>query len=324
MFYNFYSSYPVVIILALLIDILIGWPNKLFIIIGHPVTWIGKVINFLEKTLNKKQFNKLKKRNLGILMICFLSFPIMISAIFLTSFLKEWPFYVIIEAILIWPFLAIRSLHAHVYAILLELERNDLGAARIALSKIVGRDVKNLNEEQICKASIESLSESTADGVIAPIFWALVFGFPGILFYKIINTLDSMVGYKNERFKDFGWASARLDDLINWIPARLTAFLIVVLAYNPLKAFLFSSKNSTASPSPNAGWPQSAMAYALQIRLMGKKSYNGVIIDQASINEHAPFPKKENLREALKLYKKTIVLVTIILIISSFLWSLYK
>jgi adenosylcobinamide-phosphate synthase len=324
MFSNFYSSIPIIIILALLIDILIGWPNKLFIIIGHPVTWIGKAINFLEKTLNKQQFSLIQKRVLGILMICFLTLPIVTSAIYLNSFMKDLPFYIIIEAILIWPFLAIRSLYTHVYAILLELERDDLVSARIALSKIVGRDVKNLNEEQICKASIESLSESTADGVIAPLFWVLVFGFPGILFYKIVNTLDSMVGYKNERFQDFGWASARLDDLINWIPARLTAILISALTSNPLKAFLFSSKNSLASPSPNAGWPQSAMAYALQISLMGQKSYNGLVLEQASINEYAPSPKRENLRESLKLYKKTIILVTAILIVFSFLWSLNK
>ena len=171
---------------------------------------------------------------------------------------------------------------------------------------------------------IESLSESTADGVIAPIFWVLVFGFPGILFYKIVNTLDSMVGYKNERFQDFGWASARLDDLINWIPARLTAIFISALTSNPLKAFLFSRKNSLASPSPNAGWPQSAMAYSLQISLMGQKSYSGFVVEQASINEYAPSPKRENLRESLNLYKKTIALVTAILIVFSFLWSLNK
>ena len=321
MFSNFYSFIPIIIILALLIDILIGWPNKLFIILGHPVTWIGKAINFLEKTLNKQHFSVIQKRVLGILMICFLTLPIVISAIYLTLFLKELPFYIIIQAILIWPFLAVRSLYTHVYAILLELERDDLGSARIALSKIVGRDVKNLNEEQICKASIESLSESTSDGVIAPIFWVLVFGFPGILFYKIVNTLDSMVGYKNERFQDFGWASARLDDLINLIPARLTAILISSLTSNPLKAFLFASKNSVASLSPNAGWPQSAMAYALKINLMGQKTYGGLIIKQPSINENAPAPKRQKVREALNFYKKIVILVTVILSAVGFLWG---
>ncbi len=321
MFSNFYSSIPIIIILALLIDILIGWPNKLFTIIGHPITWIGKAISFLEKTLNKQQFSMIQKRAFGILMLLFLNFPIVISATFLMSFLKELPFNIIIQAILIWPFLAVRSLYTHVYDILQKLERDDLGSARLALSKIVGRDVKNLNEEQICKASIESLSESTSDGVIAPIFWVLVFGFPGILFYKVVNTLDSMVGYKNERFQDFGWASARLDDLINLVPARLTAILISSLTSNPLKAFLFASKNSVASPSPNAGWPQSAMAYALKINLMGQKTYNGLIINQPSINENAPAPKRRKLREALNFYKKTVILVTVILTAVGFLWG---
>ena len=321
MFSNFYSSIPAIIILALFIDLLIGWPNKLFITIGHPVTWIGKAINFLEKALNKQQFSMIQKRALGILMICLLNFPILIGATFLMSFLKELPFNIIVQALLIWPLLGVRSLYSHVHAILLELEKDDLGSARITLSKIVGRDVKNLNEEQICKASIESLSESTSDGVIAPIFWALAFGFPGILFYKIVNTLDSMVGYKNERFQDFGWASARLDDFINLIPARITAIVIAILTSNPLKAFLFASKNSLASSSPNAGWPQSAMAYALKISLMGQKSFDGLIINQPSINEYAPAPKRQKLREALNFYKKIVILVIVILTAVGFLWG---
>lgn len=321
MFSNFYSSIPAIIILALFIDLLIGWPNKLFITIGHPVTWIGKAINFLEKALNKQQFPMIQKRALGILMICLLNFPILIGATFLMSFLKELPFNIILQALLIWPLLGVRSLYSHVHAILLELEKDDLGSARITLSKIVGRDVKNLNEEQICKASIESLSESTSDGVIAPIFWALAFGFPGILFYKIVNTLDSMVGYKNERFQDFGWASARLDDFINLIPARITAIVISILTSNPLKAFLFASKNSLASSSPNAGWPQSAMAYALKISLMGQKSFDGLIINQPSINEYAPAPKRQKLREALNFYKKIVILVIVILTAVGFLWG---
>ncbi len=321
MFSNFYSSIPAIIILALFIDLLIGWPNKLFITIGHPVTWIGKAINFLEKALNKQQFSMIQKRALGILMICLLNFPILIGATFLMSFLKELPFNIIVQALLIWPLLGVRSLYSHVHAILLELEKDDLGSARITLSKIVGRDVKNLNEEKICKASIESLSESTSDGVIAPIFWALAFGFPGILFYKIVNTLDSMVGYKNERFQDFGWASARLDDFINLIPARITAIVIAILTSNPLRAFLFASENSVASSSPNAGWPQSAMAYALKISLMGQKSFDGLIINQPSINEYAPAPKRQKLREALNFYKKIVILVILILTAVGFLWG---
>ena len=321
MFSNFYSSIPAIIILALFIDLLIGWPNKLFITIGHPITWIGKAINFLEKALNKRQFPMIQKRALGILMICLLNFPILIGATFLMSFLKELPFNIIVQALLIWPLLGVRSLYSHVHAVLLELEKDDLSSARITLSKIVGRDVKNLNEEQICKASIESLSEITSDGVIAPIFWALAFGFPGILFYKIVNTLDSMVGYKNERFQDFGWASARLDDFINLIPARITAIVIAILTSNPLKAFLFASKNSVASSSPNAGWPQSAMAYALKISLMGQKSFDGLIINQPSINEYAPAPKRQKLREALNFYKKIVILVIVILTAVGFLWG---
>jgi len=323
MFSNFYTSIPIIVVLALFIDVVIGWPNKLFIIIGHPVTWIGKAINALEKTLNRHHFSMIQKRTLGILMIAFLALPIMIFSIFLESFLNELQFYVIIQAILIWPFLAVRSLYSHVDDILRELNKDNLGSARLALSKIVGREVKNLDEEQICKASIESLSESTSDGVIAPIFWALVFGFPGIAVYKVVNTLDSMVGYKNERFEDFGWASARLDDFINWIPARLTAILISSLTATPLNTFLFAYKNSNASASPNAGWPQSAMAYALKIRLMGQKTYNDLVIDQVTINQYASSPKKQNLCEALYFYKKTIILMIIILTILGLVGSMF-
>ena len=150
----------------------------------------------------------------------------------------------VIQALLIWPFLATRSLYTHVKDVADALDKKDLIASRAALSKIVGRDLTNSDENTICGGAIESLSENTSDGIIAPLFWAFLFGLPGIVFYKAINTLDSMVGYKNDKFLNFGWFSANLDDFVNWVPARLSSILFCVLTLKPINAFLFSLKNA--------------------------------------------------------------------------------
>jgi adenosylcobinamide-phosphate synthase len=243
-----------------------------------------------------------------------MTIPTLIIILFFLNMVTNFWLYVVVNIVLISPLLAARSLYTHVNDIYKKLNEDDLTNSRAALAKIVGRDVKNLSEKNICKAAIESLAESTADGVIAPLFWAVIFGFPGILMYKIVNTLDSMVGYKNVRFSDFGWASAKLDDIINWIPARLTAILFSFLTLKPIETLSFSWRNSTVSPSPNAGWPQAAMAFALNISLMGSKTYGELVVKQITINETFPSPTRQNLFEALKFYKNTVVLSLAILL----------
>ena len=157
-----------------------------------------------------------------------------------------------------------------------------------------------------------------SDGVIAPLFWAFLLGLPGIVFYKAINTLDSMVGYKNDKFLNFGWFSANVDDFVNWVPARLSSILFCALTLKPIKTFLFSLENAKASTSPNAGWPQATFAYILGISLLGPKRSKGILIEQPTINVEHPLPNKENLSTALKYYIYIIIEIYVILFALNF------
>ena len=169
--------------------------------------------------------------------------------------------------------LAHKSLVEHVSDVAQSL-RMSLFSGQRSVSMIVGRDTANMNTEQVSRAAIESMAENFSDGFVAPVFWFLVAGLPGIIIYKAINTSDSMIGYKNRTFKDFGWATARVDDVLNWIPARLSALCIWAITGFPVKWRLIA-QNAKLHRSPNAGWPEAAMAYALEIRLSGPRSYEG-------------------------------------------------
>jgi adenosylcobinamide-phosphate synthase len=245
-------------------------------------------------------------------------FPITAIAFLIEQMLLNFYYGFVIQALLIWPFLATKSLYTHVKDVADALDKKDLIASRAALSKIVGRDLTNSDENTICGGAIESLSENTSDGIIAPLFWAFLFGLPGIVFYKAINTLDSMVGYKNNKFLDFGWFSANVDDFVNWVPARLSSILFCALTLKPIKTFLFSLKNAKASTSPNAGWPQATFAYILGISLLGPKRSKGILIEQPTINVGHPLPNKENLSTALKYYIYIIIEIYVILFALNF------
>jgi adenosylcobinamide-phosphate synthase len=169
--------------------------------------------------------------------------------------------------------LAHKSLVEHVSNVAQSL-RMSLFSGQRSVSMIVGRDTANMNTEQVSRAAIESMAENFSDGFVAPVFWFLVAGLPGIIIYKAINTSDSMIGYKNRTFKDFGWATARVDDVLNWIPARLSALCIWAITGFPVN-WRFIAQNARLHRSPNAGWPEAAMAYALEIRLSGPRSYEG-------------------------------------------------
>ena len=225
MYSEIYFMVPLILLIALTLDIVIGWPEKVYENIGHPVTWIGKVISYFEHLLNKREYSKKSLKLLGTLTFFLTVFPITAIAFLIEYLLLNFNYGFVIQALLIWPFLATKSLYTHVKDVADALDKKDLIASRAALSKIVGRDLTNSDENTICGGAIESLSENTSDGIIAPLFWAFLFGLPGIVFYKAINTLDSMVGYKNNKFLDFGWFSANVDDFVNWVPARLSSIL---------------------------------------------------------------------------------------------------
>jgi adenosylcobinamide-phosphate synthase len=223
------------------------------------------------------------------------------------------------EAALAVPFIAQKSLRDHVRAVLIALE-SSIAEGRLAVSAIVGRDASALDESSIAKAALESLAESTSDGVIAPLFWFAIGGLPGLALYKAINTADSMIGHRSPRYIHFGWASARLDDLINLPCSRLTGLLFVAAAgliargrgRSALSAML---RDASKHVSPNAGWPEAALAGALGIRLGGPRSYAGRTVDLATMGHGRSKLTAEDIRRGLKLYERVLTLTAVSMVV---------
>ena len=260
------------VVFAMLLDAVLGEPKWLWDRVPHPAVLMGQGISWLETRLNTGKDRRAK----GILLIVLLVAAALVAGAVLSAFgpLVE----IVIGAILI----AQRSLADHVSDVARAL-RLSLGDGRIMVARIVGRDVKTLDQSGVARGAIESAAENLSDGVIAPVFWFALLGLPGLLAYKIINTADSMVGYKNDRYEEFGWASARLDDLVNWPAARLTAILIALVHLRP-NAMGVAQRDAGLHRSPNAGWPEAAMASVLGISLSGPRSYDGTLRDEPYVN----------------------------------------
>lgn len=307
--------------LALLIERLVGYPAPLLKAIGHPVTWIGALITWLEVRLNTGA----NRRWMGVAMLALLLATGLALALLIIALTRRIPFGWGIEAILASSLLAQKELGRAVKAVADKLSLS-LESGRNAVSHIVGRDPHALDESGVAKAAIESLAESTSDGVVAPLFWLLVGGLPGIVLYKIINTADSMVGHRNERYAEFGWASARLDDLVNWIPARLTALLIAGASFlvrraDPEHAWGTALRDAQKHASPNAGWPEAAFAGALGLQLGGPRSYAGETHDLPSFGDGRTELTALDILKSLELYWMAMnVLLAATLVISVLLW----
>jgi adenosylcobinamide-phosphate synthase len=224
----------------------------------------------------------------------------------------------VLLGILAWPFVALRSLHDHVAAVAHPLQSADLAAARSAVSKIVGRDPAHLDEAAIARAAIESLAENTSDGIVAPLFWGVLFGLPGIVGYKAVNTLDSMIGHRNERHEAFGWAAARIDDVANLVPARLTGLLFALCSAHPMEAMSCMIKDARRHRSPNAGWPEAAMAGALGVRLCGPRFYHGELADEPWLNGAARDPMAGDIARGRKLYSRAMMCLVGLLVALAF------
>jgi adenosylcobinamide-phosphate synthase len=215
-------------LLALLLEAALGWPAPLFRLIGHPVSWLGRLISTGDKAWNRESDRFGRRRVAGAVLALGVIALAWGTGSVLNRFLPpNWPG-IVIGGLLAWPLVAAHSLHTHVAAVARPLAQGDLAGARHAVSMIVGRDPDALDEAGIARAAAESLAENTSDGVIAPLFWGVIFGLPGIAAYKAINTLDSMIAYRTPRHRAFGWAAARIDDLANLIPARLSGLLYVL------------------------------------------------------------------------------------------------
>ncbi len=290
-------------LIALALDWIIGWPDALFRRIGHPVTWIGWLIADLERRLNRPPY---PRRSTGVLTVVLVVGMTAGTATGLVRLLPDGVPGAILLGILAWPLVAARSMRDHVVAVLLPLKAGDLPEARRQVSMIVGRDPDMLDEAGVSRAAIESLAENTSDGIVAPLLWGVLLGLPGIAAYKAVNTLDSMIGHKNERYRDFGWAAARLDDLANLIPARLTAILFVVVSGSP-GALPVILRNAGLHRSPNAGWPEAAMAGALGVRVSGPRGYGGAWTEEPWVNANAPDPTPDDLSRAISVYLRLLL-----------------
>ena len=302
-------SFAAMMLVAMALDLAIGWPDRLFAAIGHPVTWIGALISWLDARLNHDNSSDISRRVAGVL-----AAALVIGCAGGLAFAVQWLLpagwaTILIGGILAWPFVAVRSMHTHVAAVTKPLKAGDLPTARHAVSMIVGRDPSALDAAGVARAAMESLAENTSDGIVAPIFWGAILGLPGIVGYKAINTLDSMIGHRTPRFECFGWASARIDDLVNLIPARLTGLLFALTSARPATALRVMARDARLHRSPNAGWPEAAMAAGLNVRLSGPRVYASRIANEPWVNAGAPDPTATDLQRGLALYARAMFVI---------------
>lgn len=260
---------------ALILDAIFGEPQWLWAGRPHPVSLMGQAIDWLDGRLNKGD----NRRNAGILAVV----ALVAGSCVIGQLIYYIPDLGLLEAIGAAILISHKSLMEHVSAVSTAL-RNGLKHGRNAVSMIVGRDPDAMEEADVARAAIESAAENFSDGVIAPAFWFLLFGLPGILVYKVVNTADNMIGHMNDKYREFGWAAAKLDDLMNWIPARLTGGLIC-LAFASRRAWDVMIADAPSQRSPNAGWPEAALAGALNFALSGPRSYFGKTEDVEWLND---------------------------------------
>ncbi len=298
-------------VLAIAIDAAIGWPAALYARIGHPVGGFARLIGAAEARWNDPRTSFATRRAAGVLTMIVVVGVAVVIALALDVVLRmllgssAW----IAIALLAAPGLAIRSLHDHVVPVARALGASDLQTARARVGMIVGRDVASLDEAGVAGAAIESLAESVCDGVVAPLFWLLVAGLPGLWAYKAINTADSLIGHREERWRAFGWAAARTDDLANLIPARLSGVLLCVAGLGGWRTMWRDASNHA---SPNAGWPEAAIAGALGLRLAGPIAYDGVSVAKPYIGDGRADATAADLRAALGIYRRACVLLLVI------------
>lgn len=298
-------------LIALCLDRLVGWPDQLYRRLSHPVVGIGYLISWSDQMLNRDSWPAALRKVAGLFcLIVILVALFMLTTVIVSGLPSGWAEGVL-TAVLAWPFLAAKSLGDHVRAVAVPLQDNDLPAARQAVSMIVGRNCEQLDPPAVARAAVESLAENTSDGVTAPLFWGVLFGLPGLVVYKAINTADSMIGYRTEKYQAFGWAAARLDDLVNLIPARLTGLIYALLARAPVHALQTMFTDAPGHRSPNAGWPESAVAAALGIRLSGPRLYDGLASSDPWLNETGRDPGPQDITAALQLYSRLLWVVSL-------------
>ena len=295
-----------ILLVALAIDAAVGDPDAIWRRIPHPVVWMGALIARLDRSWNRPDLAAARRKAAGIAALGVILAASILAGALVEAALRAMPWPMVTIGLVASVLLAQNSLHAHVARVAAAFAAGCITEARRAVSMIVGRDPESLDEAGICRAAIETTAENFSDGVVAPAFWFALFGLPGLAAYKAVNTADSMIGHLSERHRDFGWASARCDDLLNLAPARLAGLLIALAAPlaagSPPKALGVMIRDARLHRSPNAGWPEAAMAGALGLALAGPRRYGPRLVEDPFL--HAVGRREatpEDIRRALRI-----------------------
>lgn len=293
--------------MALAVDAVFGEMGPLFRLLPHPVVLLGRLIGRLDKRLNKPSLPETDRKVRGVVLVVLMTGLALGLGAAIAFVARTLPHAWLLEVFVAATLVAQRSLFNHVDDVARALEHNGLEAGRYAVSRIVGRDPQSLDEHGVARAAIESLAENFSDAVVAPVFWYVLGGLPGLLLYKAVNTLDSMVGYRNDKYRAFGWASARLDDVMNIVPARLAGAIIALAALfaakgRPIAAIRTMASDSRHHKSPNSGWPEAAMAGALDLALGGPRKYPGLVVDEKWIGRGRARATVADIDRALHLF----------------------
>lgn len=299
---------------ALFLDAVIGDPRWFYRIVPHPTALMGQGIGFLDRRLNRESFTAGTRRALGVLAILLVLAAMGGLGAWLAGLLADLPMGRPLEALLVSTLIAQRSLYGHVREVAAKLSDGTLEEARAAVGHIVGRQTDSLDEHGVARAGLESLAENFSDGVVAPIFWAALLGLPGILAYKALNTADSMIGYRTARHGAFGWAAAQLDDAANYIPARLAGLFLVMASLargggGVTQSWRTMRRDAGRHASPNAGYPEAAMAGALGLGLAGPRRYAGRLTEDAWLGAGRTQATADDMRAGLVLYVIACLLV---------------
>jgi adenosylcobinamide-phosphate synthase len=312
----------------MMIELCAGYPQALWRAIGHPVTWIGRLIAALDRLLNRDTDDAYWRRSVGIVAILLLLGIVGTIAFVVEHELLLLPFGLLAVAVIASTLIAQRSLHQHVADVATALEQGGVIAGRVAVAKIVGRDPQTLDSAGVARAAIESLAENFSDAAVAPVFWMAIAGLPGAALYKAINTADSMIGHRTPRHEAFGWAAAKLDDLVNLPASRLSALLLVAAAVPSKNASATAAwravrRDAWRHRSPNAGYPEAAMAGALGLSLAGPRVYGGIKVDDATMGDGRRDATAADIRRALVLYRYAdAILIALVTVIAGILIAL--
>lgn len=302
------ASHPLILLfLALLLDAVVGDLRWLFRAVPHPIVLIGRLIGFLDDKLNRAERGEAALLIRGSIVTVLVTGLAAAAGYLLAQVARSFPYGEALELFFVIVLLAQRSLYDHGRAVSVALKRDGIEAGRVAVSHIVGRDTASLDSHGVARGAIESLAENFADGVVAPAFWYLILGLPGLFAYKAVNTLDSMIGYRSERYRQFGMVAARLDDAVNLIPARLAAIFLVFASAvtptaRPARAARIVWRDAGKHDSPNAGWPEAAMAGALDLALGGPRRYLGGVEKSEWIGDGEARATVRDIDRALLLY----------------------